>query len=131
MFAKIYLRYNPYTHVCTSPPSNHLLSDGDRDQENALVRDLDHLTGNQLRAEAELQCVRKSGSRLHSEVIGLGDSNDDNLPLSKIASSSTARKQIKKKVVEKRHWKGIDLPGHQRRECNGPEFLDSNRYPVE
>lgn len=35
--------------VYTCPPSNHMLSDADSDQEDALLVDLNHLTGNQLR----------------------------------------------------------------------------------
>lgn len=50
--------------IFTCPPSNHMLSDADSDEEDAMVGELNHLTGNQLQTEAQLSCIRKSGITL-------------------------------------------------------------------
>lgn len=119
-------------YIC--PPSNHMLSDADSDEEDAIVGDLNKLTGNQLRAEAQVECVRKTGTVLQSETIGGDESSEgeDNLPLSALASTSRNSKKVRsKQVKEQRKWKKIDLPEHQKRDWTRPDFLETNKAPVE
>ena len=70
--------------IYTCPPNIHMLSDVDNNKEDAVVKDLNHLSKH--------ECVRKSDRGLHLEIIGQDDSSDGNLPLSHTAFNTIAKK---------------------------------------
>ncbi|XP_039949820.1 piggyBac transposable element-derived protein 3-like [Bactrocera tryoni] len=126
---------NASVYIC--PPENHMLSDGDSDEDDAEAGNFNHLSGNQLRAEGHLQIVRQGGGGLRHEFVGRknqsdSDDSDDNVSLSelKIGNQAQVRKS-KKKPLPYREWENKDLPTYERQTWTEPDFLNDSRSPVE
>ncbi|XP_017479401.1 PREDICTED: uncharacterized protein LOC108368943, partial [Rhagoletis zephyria] len=85
---------NASVYIC--PPENHMLSDGDSDEDDAEAGNFNHLSGNQLRAEGQLQIVRQGGGGLKHAFFGRenqsdSDDSDDNVPLSELKIRNQAQ----------------------------------------
>lgn len=123
--------------IYTCPPQNHMLSDEDSGEEDTTTGDLNRLTGNQLRSEAEVVVTKRFEDTLRVERMGDGDStddDDDNIPLSEMvptpSTSRTSQSGSRTKPVV-RNWREEDLATYKRQEWVRPDFLEENKSPVE
>lgn len=78
--------------IFVTPPENHLQSDEDSGDEDTC--DMNHLTGNQLRAEAELHVSKVGESGIETVIVGHDSCDIDTTPENNLSTDFDNRPSV-------------------------------------
>nr|CAD7256892.1 unnamed protein product [Timema shepardi] len=116
--------------VFMGPPANPLLSDEDSEDEDFINPDINHLSGNQLRATAELHTKHLQDTGIVSTITG-----EEDIPEGYLENVNTSDNENKsnriKTITPCRKWQDMDLPLAPEPTWEQPEWLQNNYSPVE
>lgn len=129
--------------VFTTPPENHLLSDEDSGDEES--PNINHMTGNQLRAEAELHLTKYTLSGIEHIIIEDGETmafppESPSCSAEANINATTTSTDLenggryiprKKAPAKERKWRNVDITPNKEREWTRPDFLNQNMTPVQ
>nr|CAD7262868.1 unnamed protein product [Timema shepardi] len=116
--------------VFMGPPENSLLIDEYSEDEHLINPDINHLSGNQLRATAELQAKQLQDTGIVSTIMG-----EEDIPEEYLKKINTPYNEIKSNRIKTttpcRKWQDMDLPLAPEPTWEQPEWLQNNYSPVE
>nr|CAD7404831.1 unnamed protein product [Timema poppensis] len=112
------------------PPENPLLSDEDREDEDFINPDINHLSGNQLGATAELHAKHLQDTGIVSTIMGEEDIPEEYLENVNTPDNENKSSRIKT-TTPCRKWQDMDLPLAPEPTREQPERLQNNYSSVE
>nr|CAD7423116.1 unnamed protein product [Timema monikensis] len=116
--------------VFMRPPENPLPSDEDSEDEDFINPDINHLSGNQLRATEELHAKHLQDTGIVSTIMGEEDIPEEYLENINTPDNENKSNRIKT-ITPCRKWQDMDLPLAPEPAGEQPEWLQNNYSPVE
>nr|CAD7458297.1 unnamed protein product [Timema tahoe] len=113
-----------------SPPENHSLSDDDIEDEDFINPDINHISGNQLRATAELHTKPLGETGIVSTIMGEEDTPEECLEHINISENDNKSKRMKIGTSSLK-WQSMDLPFAPEPNWEQPEWIQNSSSPVE
>nr|CAD7568925.1 unnamed protein product [Timema californicum] len=95
--------------VFTSPPEQHSLSDEDSEYEYFINPEINHFSGNQLRATAESPTQPLGETGIVSTIMGEEDTPEECLEYNNTSENENKTKRMKI-ATPSRKWQSLDLP---------------------
>nr|CAD7205676.1 unnamed protein product [Timema douglasi] len=114
--------------VFMGPPENPLLSDEDSDDEDFINPDINHLSGNQLHATAELHARHLQDTGIVSTIMG-GEDILEEYPENVNTPDNENKSNRIKTITPCRKWQDMDLPLAPEPTWEPSEWLQNNYSP--
>nr|CAD7575989.1 unnamed protein product [Timema californicum] len=111
--------------VFMGPPENPLLSDEDNEDEDFINPDINHLSGNQLRATAELHTKHLQDTGIVSTIMGEEDIPEEYLENVNTPDNENKSNRIKT-ITPCRKGQDMDLPLAPEPTWKQPEWIQNN-----